>query len=278
MPIYLDFPTVGLGNNLFSLAAGMQLAANEDTELLILTNQTKGFSSKVLNIESLYAINQVIQYLGIQEVNVDESKAIRKAFQEQRLDGVIESCPYCFCDFGNRQGNSRYIRGYFQNPEYFRGVFDLVLSAVKNLTTGIEMHFNHSIQIRRGDFEKPRNRKKIGLLSPRYFKQILQLFPKNEPINVHSDGNFEEILRTINMDIALVWVEPQTSILNSLRSLANSELMIISNSTFAWWAAALGEFLGITKVVISPSIWNRESGCSSCLVNSTWINVDSLWV
>ncbi len=278
MAILLNFPTIGLGNNLFTLAAGLEFAEKFSLDLRILPITSSGFKNAELNSLSIDALNSVIDYLELERVEVSESLELRKRLEKGSLETIYETCPYCYSKTDMNPKDDIYISGYFQNQEYWGSSINTLLATLAELTDHVRTQNDFSAQIRRGDFKNPVIQKRIGLLSPLYFSSWINKFPKSKIVRVHSDDPKSEIESLLGKLFPFHFVEPQREVLDALRVVSNSTHLIISNSTFAWWAGALGEYLGMTENVISPSQWNRSMDCSALLSKSSWIRANPIWV
>jgi len=276
--IFLNFPTIGLGNNLFTLAAGLDFAKKFSLDLRVLPITSSGFKNTKLNSFSKDALYSVINYLNLEKVEISESYEIRNRLEKGGLETFYETCPYCYREPDVNIKNDIYMSGYFQNQEYLGTSLNKLLSTLAELTHHVKTKSEFSVQIRRGDFKNPVIRRSIGLLSPIYFSSWISKFPSSNIVRVYSDDSKSEIENFLGGLFPFNFVEPQTDILDTLRAIANSANLIISNSTFAWWAGALGEYLGITENVISPSQWNRNMECSKLLSRSSWIRAKPIWV
>jgi hypothetical protein len=140
------------------------------------------------------------------------------------------------------------------------------------------------IHIRRGDYLLEKN-SFIGALSAQFFISALELI-KNEtesdgdprPIWVFSDQPSlvrDELAAFMEFDLAEfieapTYSDPAESLI--LMSYASS--LIISNSTFSWWAAALSQ----GSTIVAPTKWFRGSPDPEGLIPSNWLRVESSWI
>jgi hypothetical protein len=72
------------------------------------------------------------------------------------------------------------------------------------------------------------------------------------------------------------WVEPPvgSSEAESLLLMAKSRGLVISNSTFSWWSAAIGD----PERVIAPTKWFKAADDPEGLILPTWQTVESSWL
>ena len=57
--------------------------------------------------------------------------------------------------------------------------------------------------------------------------------------------------------------------------LSNATNMIMSNSTFSWWAAYLGSN---KSVIVAPSKWYNNNLFSSEIYLNDWVTVEPKWI
>lgn len=270
MTIHLDLSTFGLGNNLFMLAAGLELALKFNTDMICyeipnVQNTTNSVAnlSKILDFEIVHT-----------SINLQNSTPIFK-----------EKCPYCYEPRFEDLPDGSILTGYFQNQNYGVNSINFILDKLiaSEQFCAIKKNIESTgVQIRLGDFQKKLIRRKIGLLSPKFFIKGLQVIDLecSSEIIIFSDEttkaenfvseNFPRLYRYVS--------EPDDSLpLNSMLRLGSFRRLILSNSTFGWWSAALGERAKITELVIAPEYWNRSNLCSRQLSKSDWIKIETKW-
>ena len=139
------------------------------------------------------------------------------------------------------------------------------------------------MHVRRGDYLLSQN-DFIGALAVGYYVDAVKLlFSQNTYSLEHSplwiftdspDGIFEEFSDALGKNIRVVIppesADPAESLI--LMSLASS--IVISNSTFSWWAASLGK----ESKVIAPSKWFKAHPDPEGLLPETWMKAESRWI
>jgi len=184
-----------------------------------------------------------------------------------------------------------FIQGYFQSARYFLDVkdsADFQGFELKNPTPwflgmlqDIEETKPIAVHIRRGDYLQPEN-DFIGALSKTYFLGAISKL-KQDPLYKDSEvwifSNDVPMVKTeLGDDIKAVvrWIEPPStsSEAESMLLMAKSRGLIMSNSTFSWWSAAIGE----PDRVIVPSKWFKGADDPQGLMIPSWERVESSWI
>jgi len=189
---------------------------------------------------------------------------------------------------------SRYrIQAYFQHRSWFDRSLASVLEQIEIATHDVRVKFpsfDLCLSLRRGDY--------IGLgwdLSFEYYFRSLELMADSsiKSIVVTSDDQlaaraFSEILRSKGYDAftsADVHPEPRDEtgdtidpVLRDFSLISNSRNLVMSNSTFCWWAAVLGDVTAGSseRIVAYPRGWVEFSDDESDgLVRPGWTVVPS---
>jgi hypothetical protein len=183
-----------------------------------------------------------------------------------------------------------YVQGYFQTAEYYQslklsgGDTALVLRRPSDWFQKTRVELEHIkplvVHVRRGDYLQEKNRP-IGALSSEYFEQAIKVAKGrkdfgNREVWVFSDDisqvmpEFNEFGIKINR-----WIQPPENVdpAESLVLMSKTDAVVVSNSTFSWWAAVLGS----PKLVVCPSAWFRLLPEPEGLIPSDWIRVESSW-
>jgi hypothetical protein len=156
-----------------------------------------------------------------------------------------------------------WLRGYFQSPLYFAGweseirrwyqppsdtasrVNAALSTLPENPTDMLAVH------VRLGDYltvSSSYGSSETGVTLPRaFYERALSRFPKKVPIALFSD---EPDLATAVLSRRPAWVSRGSDHAVDLFSMASFKRMVISNSSFSWWAAWLN--LQPEKEVVAP--------------------------
>jgi hypothetical protein len=178
-------------------------------------------------------------------------------------------------DLGNLKGSV--LIGYFQSYKLIHTKSENnVLEKIRMLLGVLDSRETNSgavaIQLRMGDYEKNSH---IGVLDASYFRKALSIAA--DEFEIQSAVVFSDV-----MERALDYLEGSTRLelrngedsssgpLATLVAMSDYAYYIISNSTFAWWAASISSN---TRKVIAPTPWFSGPDSPSDLIPSNWITV-----
>lgn len=254
----------GLGNQLFQYATGLSQAQRLGCPLdLDVTYFTVSDKRDV----GLRSFNHSGKF-----VNVPQKSKARWIQRRPRADpSVLREASYLFdprvCEV--RPGTR--LEGYFQSWRYFEDVSYLVREQVRNLRLPsvwyLEMleHLQGTpwigVHMRRGDYTTDRYRNTFGPISVEYVDRGLRFLRREAdslPTLVFSDepGVVIQELREVGLDnVADSVIEPPpgTDPIESMLLLSTAAHLLLSNSSFSWWAAYLGHRPG--RLVVAPRPW-----------------------
>ena len=131
------------------------------------------------------------------------------------------------------------------------------------------------IQIRRGDYVTSG----FALSKKYYIESLKKIDPdKKYPVMIMSDEIFavEAIENYCKKNgYKINYNEVQNDPFVDFKLIARSKNIIMSNSTFCWWATSLGDkiFGSINKKVIYPKYWIK--GMPWSLKSEQWIEIDN---
>lgn len=174
-----------------------------------------------------------------------------------------------------------YLKGYFQNEGYFIDHGQEIVGAINLLskTTKPDLNLQQpiiGISFRRGDY----NALNVTLPIQYYDKALFYLMEKVNSgtlLLFGDDYDFLELMkdRWSNHHKVLNALNFGSDPVSQLFLLAECQHCIISNSSFAWWGALLGDHkqLDPDRVVIAPGNWLGED--SNHCIPDRWIKVSS---
>jgi hypothetical protein len=182
------------------------------------------------------------------------------------------------------------VTGYFQAHKYFKEVskgvdyqpLELANPSTWFLKVNKEIVAQRPIvvHVRRGDYNDPINRG-IGLLDENYYLESIARFRefpalKDTPIWLFSDDvrQVRNEFPTLSSQVSF-WARPpkDSTPAESMILMSRADGMVISNSTFSWWAANLG---GVPEV-IAPEKWFRLQEDPNGLIPQRWMRSPSYW-
>jgi len=178
--------------------------------------------------------------------------------------------------------------GYFQNPKFMQAIQELGFFKELRprnpsdwyLTTVSANYWEGAlaVHVRRGDFS---GKKGPGALGLEYYREAIELSlakSDNKTIVVFSDAidEVEELFLGALPQHHFVFVDPpsDSSAIESLHLLSRFQSIVISNSTFSWWAAVTGDS---KKSVVAPESWSRSEPQAITLNLESWTLVRSSW-
>lgn len=280
----------GLGNQLFQTSAALQLRINETILLdqslgeprlnsnaqpeILSLNLPKYFDkiSKKTEHKFCKKVYRLVLRIGLRKkgvkFNIIECVII---FLAQIILSIhFKSQCKIICNIGvgyspvKKSDKSILLIGYFQSYRYSDE--QKVIEEMRkfkfsegsprfNLAHGNAVRLNPIIfHVRLSDYF---NEPTIGVLSRKYFQSAIREVTKsrNCPIWVFSDDpdkarNYFEIKSSVKIDF---FGPEDFSTLETLELMKNASSLIISNSTFSWWAARLSS--SQTEMVIAPDPW-----------------------
>jgi hypothetical protein len=273
----------GLGNQLFQLVAGLYI--NENFGL-----KTRFSSAWFSSPQRFRRMGMTPRRLMINELLREEEQSsvsrngVRLAFFRSRF---IKSLVVVESDSNNAplervSASTKLLSGYFQNFSYVESVQDSLLKrfreseAFKTLIPQ-ELEPRVAIHIRLGDYVDNASAKAFhGLTTIEYYvtaaHQMIQETGLREILIVSDDPrNATKAFRSAfnKTDIEISYVENTTE-MEDLALLSHSAGIVISNSSFSWWAAWLGSKTLGAKV-IAPTPWFAQpSGADVNLRVNSW--------
>lgn len=180
--------------------------------------------------------------------------------------------------------SSKLLFGYFQNRRYVDAVTTELLSGLKKseLFADVIPHTSKNeiaVHMRYGDYAKSTTTKQThGLTANSYYVQAVQLLLKSEndynKIVIYSDEPEHALAEFTKeygkSDISIV-ASNFSNEYDDLRGIASSKGIVISNSSFSWWAAWIGSNC-IGSSVIAPRPWMAEpSAYDGNLISNDWV-------
>lgn len=278
--------TGGLGNQLFVLAAAWEQAERLGCPLYIdASKYTKGdprsFELGALNLPgSVIASESPWLDLGSRARRFGLAKRTRKLH-------VYRETSFGYSSDINKIVPGTTIFGYFQSPRYFEGIADRVADLIMSCAaTAEEQRIIHdltsrgwaTIHVRRGDYLSAHTQAVHGVTSSHYFERGLGVIRRISSIDqaiVFSDE--PDVAQNELGYLANVEFFTENSALTSLNTIRAMSLgsgMVMSNSSFSWWAAWLMARRG-QHTIISPRPWMANGESAADLLCADWLTLDA---
>lgn len=276
----------GLGNQMFQYAFGKSLAIDRGVEAVLDAGlldrqliEAAGDTVREFDLDVFQLPERLATQQEVLRFNGDPSATLaRRALHfVRRKAGLthlyVQRAHEWDEDLLRRIPRDACVVGRWQSEKYFarhateiRRLFDLrnfePNEATSRLALTLEPDTDVALQVRRGDqVTHPVYRLSAGAYTADYYRAAMRLHREQgarrflvfsdsmdwcrEQFRNESDVHFVEQPDTKNGYVSDMWL------------LTRFRHFIISNSTFGWWGAWLGERAG--SRIIAPSVWGRDS-------------------
>lgn len=225
----------GLGNLLFQVSVGYIFSKNNNTEYKINCSLDKGrgqgnpISHYINNIFKNIETTEITPLEKIKEESFDIKKQMES--KDFLLDGFFQKAIYIE-----------------SNKSELNKLFNFNSIKPKDEKTKV-----CTIQIRTGDYENSYN-DIFNVITPQYIKNsmdyVLNIFPN---VHFYLVTDCYESAKKFFFDKYNITYS-NLGEMEDLKLMSQSDVCIISNSTFGWW----GSFLGKNKITLSPQIWFKN--------------------
>lgn len=291
----------GIGNQLFSYFAGLSVAVRLNCPIVV----DKGpiYRQKTIHEGSIEEIN--LEGVFISGEGSHNKEELFRNFSE-RLQRKLARMSWPFreiqANFSNYYvsgvlgydknlddlSKPKRIAGYFQTYRYYfqlKEIMGLDLAIKRpskwylSQLSKIRNDRYVAVHIRRGDYIK--HSSEFGLLSKEYYAQALRrislqsdyaailVFTDDEESTFPIIEQFPSKFR-----VQLVNHPQESSPIESLFLMSSCSSIVIANSTFSYWAAAMSNS---DSVVYAPSKWFRSREDPESLIPEHWIRIPSHW-
>jgi hypothetical protein len=131
-----------------------------------------------------------------------------------------------------------------------------------------------AVHVRRGDYVSVEKYRRIfGVCSAAYYSNAIERLPRSLPVHIVSDEpDWADavLVKGANARTHTISVHRGRDHYEDLALLARAEHLVLSNSTFSWWAA----FLSSAQGVICPEPWFTDPSRDRGIARPDWIRVD----
>jgi hypothetical protein len=179
----------------------------------------------------------------------------------------------------NRGNLPKFIYGYFQDKNLISMVSSIIEERLlkSNLTDLSKMSTDkHEVVIHRrlGDFLLMSD---IGIPAEKYFLDACEVLDISNKANVFLVTDSPQIAHEQFLDLGLnvkMMENHKRGILEDFKAMYSAESLVISNSTFSWWAGYLGKLNRESKIVIAPKPWRKDLAVNTLYFDGfVWIPV-----
>ena len=260
----------GLGNQLFQYAAGLALSRKTGSDLTLDTRLLPSESHEKDGVlhrpEEISSFNHQGSFARSKETHVfNRNQNFARLLQLERMTGDALGAP-ALRILRSVASESRDLRVYFaslriparinsycSHPDFFSPIEHEIRAQIYSLTKPSAFYLDHlsrleiedptGIHFRLGDYQN--FQKLYGNLTADYFVRALSyLNPKNDrrKLWVFSDEpeKAKEILGREFQDAYFLPNHTSSRPIEALVLLSKTRLKVLSNSTFSWWSAYLG--------------------------------------
>ncbi len=298
----ISWLTGGLGNQMFQYAAGLALAEQRRTVLKLDVSWYREYAEyeahnryalSCFNITEQFATQEELDRLGrlrltrTERWSVALAKRLRLHNYARKMTivghGSHRAFPEFHPDFFALPDNTL-LDGMWQSERFFAPVANLLrlqfsfrypaLPAVQAMAERIRSGPSVAVHFRRGDYVSNTTfNRQIGVVDLGYYHRALEHLRTRHPartLYIFSD-DIDAIEREFKPPGPHVFVrvtQPWHSY-DKIRLMSLCQHAIISNSTFAWWAAWLNP--NPDKIIVAPDPWFAgNSGASADIVPVGW--------
>jgi Glycosyl transferase family 11 len=286
----------GLGNQMFQYAAGRRLADATEQELKLdlsffeKSKNLRHVTHRGYELSALKIIEKLANENEINQLKSVKNRILAQVFPKWSGNPYAKERHFHFDPMILTLKGQRYMEGNWMSEKYFGDISAIireefafkseVIERGKNLQTLILDSDSVCIQVRRGDYvSNPHVARLHQTTSLSYFEQGVALLKRkvSRPFFfVFSDDtawckeHFNDLGEVHFVEGDLAGHGAQNS--DYMQLMMCCKHFIISNSTFGWWGAWLGNF--DKKVVISPQKWfNDERISTNDICPSTWMKI-----
>ena len=281
----------GIGNQLFQFSAGLSFAIETGKPVQFdVSRLGRGTSKRRENVLDMVTLSRSssIEYLvsTSRRPKILDTIVYRSKFAshvEKKFMKVYRSPSVGYDEGIYHLEDNALIRGYFQSYRYYenlqkRGIFisfveSLFSKTYSNLVEEIDFEADLAIHIRRGDYLQ--QWETIGLLHDSFFDEGIAILNPKGRVFIFSD-DAQQVFRSFEKyETRLTTDLKSRHPIESLALMSKFKNIVLSNSTFSWWAASLGR---ADKNVVCPEPWYRNLKSPEDIIPDNWIKTESSWV
>jgi len=287
----------GLGNQLFKFYAGLYFSEKwglapifETSRLSQIAKLHPGENIETLGLLDGYSIrSKDSPYRRHLRLRVQDALSRRLAhFKLNSLDQLVdlEQLEIGYIEFSQSAKQKNLRNGYFQSWRYFDALEIKPIISYQSLakpSNWLKQQLNLIAEmdpivmhVRRGDYQLKTNWQ-MGCLSPKYYQSINPKSLESKEIWIFTDSPQSVRDEFKNFGIKTRVIEPPhgSDPVESMILMSHASEIVISNSTFSWWAAKLASS---TTSVYAPRKWFEHRTDPKDLMPTSWKRLESHWV
>ncbi len=282
----------GLGNQMFQYALGRHLSLLNNVALKLDTSfytkrhrkdTNREFKLSIFNCQLTLCNESDMEKLVLFPKLMEWNKWLNR-LHVNFLPNYIYEKAFTFDPNILKPKDKIYLEGYWQSPQYFDAIKDVIRQDFtfkeninemnKDLAKQIEVTQSVAIHIRRGDFltNQLHNTFEMSYIH-NAIQFIVSKLGENIKLFIFSDD-----LDWCKMNLTFIYPELQRYYCDGggtkedLHLMSLCKYFIIANSSFSWWAAWLSNYKN--KLIIAPKNWyNDNKKNSQDLLPSDWIKI-----
>lgn len=282
----------GLGNQYFTYAAGLFFSEKSGRQVVFELSDTDLLKDQ--HTSSILKMNprRTVVRMRFQKSLFNAIRLLDKILHLAFRTRVIYGSPGLGHDINlEKNQNALLVRGHFQTYKYFldkRVSDEMKTLAIADPTayftsTDAELSGRRvlGVHVRLGNYSELQQ--SFGALSEGYFSSAIEAALTHEKSGFDYIYLYSEEIEKASQILGLAdWGVPFRLIgkdsgltdEETLALMSKSDSLVISNSTFSWWAAALGN---LEKSVYAPAKWFRGMQDPAALYPPHWNLVESRW-
>ncbi len=282
----------GLGNQLFVAAAALSLSKNLNCKVYISminidhAHQKTGSDIRRLNFRrSLFVSSHPLLSFLVRILNTSQERAPIKGFFDRFMINFEDQLDqqtnvHELIKIRTKYPNNKIImvEGFFQDFSYANDIKLSQDQIIDDLKIDGDKNFNYcAVHVRLGDML--RYKSSLGVLSEDYYKRAIELVKSNLELEMQliSDDFKSALLMLpkleLNIDNEIATKERQDSLLGFFRILG-AKGVVVSNSTYSYWAAFLSKK---AKIVVAPAQMSFDQKTIVRNLPPSWKLIDSEW-
>tara|TARA_B100000378_G_scaffold225003_1_gene188771 strand:+ start:862 stop:1737 length:876 start_codon:yes stop_codon:yes gene_type:complete len=276
----------GLGNQLFILAAAWEQAERLGVPLALDTSHFGVKGTRTLELQMLETPARVLpKSESWASVRLSAERVLPIPTRWGRV--FLERTPDAYMPAIEQIHEGTTLVGYFQSGQYFPRVRDRVLGAMRaqpttpaesDLLARIAAEPAVTVHLRRGDYLAVSADRQL-IASVDYVRRALSLLGAlgvRLPLRVFSDS-VDLVKQELGADAEGVDFVDAGALgtYATINAMALGHAMVMSNSSFSWWAATLLRTNRPDATVIAPRPWNSAGTAKADMLEPDWISLDA---